>query len=85
MKDSRGRGAIRLGDMTSHGGTVISASTTFSAMGKNVACDGDNVFCPQCRGVYKIAVTTSDRSHHGKKVAFHNDKTECGAQLVSSL
>lgn len=85
MKDSQGRGVIRLGDMTSHGGTVISASATFLVDSKNVACDGDSVFCPQCRGVYKVTVEASDRSHHGKKVAYHHDKTTCGANLLSSV
>lgn len=85
MKDSRGREVIRLGDKTSHGGTVVSASSTFLVKGKGVACDGDKVFCPQCRGVYAIAVATSDRVHHGKKVAYHDDKVACGARLLSSL
>jgi uncharacterized Zn-binding protein involved in type VI secretion len=84
MKDSQGRGVIRLGDTTSHGGTVISASTTLSVLGQQVACDGDDVFCPRCKGVFKITVVTSDRSHCGKRVAYHGDKTACGAALVSS-
>lgn len=85
MKDSNGRGVIRLGDTTSHGGKVISASSTFLVLGKNVACDGDEVFCPKCRGVFKISVGNSDREHQGKKVAYQDDKAACGAALVSSI
>ena len=39
MKDAQDRGVIRLGDTTSHGGEVISASDTLKALGKAVALD----------------------------------------------
>lgn len=36
---------ITLGDKTSHGGIVISASADFLHEGQPVACDGDQVIC----------------------------------------
>lgn len=85
MKDSKGRGVVRLGDKTSHGGVVISASDSFTVRGKQVALHGDTTFCPQCKGTFPIQVASSERRHHGKPVAYNNDKTACGATLVSSI
>jgi uncharacterized Zn-binding protein involved in type VI secretion len=85
MKDSKGRGVIRLGDKTSHGGQVISASDTFTALGKKVALNGDMTLCPKCKGKFPIKVASSERKHHGTAVAYHNDLTACGATLISSI
>lgn len=85
MKDARGRGVIRLGDTTSHGGTVISADNTLMALGKPVACDGDVVACPRCKGQFLITVNDSDRAHKGKRVAHQGDRAACGAKLISSI
>lgn len=85
MKDGQSKGVIRLGDTTSHGGTVISASDTLKALGKAVALDGDMTFCPKCKGKYPITVDKSDRQHHGKRVAHQDDRTACGATLNSSI
>ena len=38
---------IRLGDPTDHGGHVVSAAASTSLFGKQVACLGDAVTCPQ--------------------------------------
>lgn len=85
MKNSKGSGVIRLGDSTSHGGKVTSASSDFKALGKPIAGDGDRTFCPQCKGAFPIQVPSSDRHHHGKAVAYDGDKTACGATLISSI
>jgi uncharacterized Zn-binding protein involved in type VI secretion len=85
MKNSKGRGVIRLGDSTSHGGKVISATADFKVLGKSIALNGDKTFCPQCKGTFPIQVQSSDRKHHGKAVAYDGDKTACGATLVSSI
>lgn len=85
MKDAQGRGVIRLGDSTSHGGKVISASDTLKALGKAVALDGDMTLCPKCKGTFAITVNDSDRKHHGKRVAHDNDSAACGAKLISSI
>lgn len=85
MKDNSGRGVIRIGDATSHGGKVISACTDFKALGKSIAVNGDMTQCPKCKGNFPIEVSSSDRLHRGKMVAYHGDKTACGAALISSL
>lgn len=85
MKNSKGLGVIRIGDKTSHGGQVISAQSTFKVLGKQVAVADDMTFCPKCKGSFPIQVPSSERYHHGKAVAYHGDKTACGASLISSL
>ncbi|MEJ8795700.1 PAAR domain-containing protein [Trinickia caryophylli] len=85
MKDENGRGVIRLHDKTTHGGEVITASDDMNAMGIPIALEGDMTWCPQCKGQFRIVPENSTRTHHGKAVAFHNDPTECGARLISSL
>jgi uncharacterized Zn-binding protein involved in type VI secretion len=85
MKNSKGFGVIRLGDKTSHGGTVISASTDLKVLGKCVALEGDSVVCPKCKGMFPVQPGKSDRKHHGKQVAYEGDKAACGARLISSV
>ncbi len=85
MKDEQGRAVIRLGDKTSHGGEVTSASDTLKAMGKGVALEGDMTHCPKCKGQFTIQPSGSTRRHHGKQVAYHGDVTACGASLIASL
>nr|WP_218892785.1 PAAR domain-containing protein [Duganella sp. 1224] len=74
-----------MGDLTSHGGKVISASVDFKALGKPVAVDGDMTACPKCKGTFPIQVASSDRHHHGKAGAYEGDKAACGARLISSV
>lgn len=85
MKDQQGRGIIRLGDKTTHGGEVISAAQDFTVIGKQVAVEGDATYCPQCKGKFSIHPSGSTRKHHGKQVAFDQDLTACGAKLISSI
>lgn len=85
MKDAKGRGVIRLGDKTSHGGEVVSASDSYTVLGKAVALEGDMATCPKCKGKHAIKPVDSTRKHHGKQVAYDGDPTDCGATLISSL
>lgn len=85
MKDHQGRGVIRLHDKTTHGGEVITACDDMKAMGVPVAVQDNMTWCPQCKGNFKILPENSPRTHHGKAVAYHDDPTECGARLISSL
>ena len=41
------KGFVLLGDKTTHGGQVLSASTTMIVNGKKVALIGDKVSCPK--------------------------------------
>ncbi|QJE00762.1 PAAR domain-containing protein [Massilia forsythiae] len=85
MRDQKGRGVIRLGDKTTHGGEVISAAQDFKVLGKQVALDGDSTYCPRCKGNFAIHPHGSTRKHHGKQVAYDQDITDCGAKLISSI
>lgn len=80
------RNVIRLGDSTSHGGKVISASSTLLILNKGVARLGDMVACP-IKGHGVNPIIEGDRSfiENGKPVAFHGHKTACGCCLISSL
>ncbi|MBQ5942159.1 PAAR domain-containing protein [Massilia sp. AB1] len=85
MNDQQGRGVIRLGDKTTHGGEVISAAQDFTVLGKPVAIEGDSTYCPKCKGKFPILPSGSTRRHHGKLVAYDQDLTACGAKLISSI
>lgn len=85
MKNSKGKGVIRLGDSTSHGGKVLSACDDLISHGKPVAVNGNNTFCPQCKGTFPIQAMSHERVHKGQPVAYAGDKTACGATLISSI
>jgi uncharacterized Zn-binding protein involved in type VI secretion len=85
MKNSKGLGVIRIGDKTSHGGQVMTASNTFKVLGKAVALEGCLTQCPQCKGVFPIQPSASERHHHSMAVAYDGDQTACGAKLISSI
>ncbi len=77
---------IRLGDPTSHGGTVVSASSTVDINGKPVARLGDSVTCPiPGHGVVTIVEGDAAWTDSGRSVALQGHKTSCGAALISTL
>lgn len=81
------KNVIRLGDPTSHGGKVISASAThFTVQGIPVACVGDTCSCP-IPGHAGCTITTGSPHHKvsGKSIAFDGDSLSCGAKLISSF
>ena len=80
-----GRGVIRLGDTTDHGGEVISVAHKATDMGIPIACVGDMVQCPRCRGTYAIVEGDPHYKIDGVPVALHGHKTACGAALISSV
>jgi len=79
------RAWVRLGDKTSHGGTVIQASAYTYSGGIQVARVGDLVKCPK-KGHGTCPIVSGDNTLivDGKPVARHGDKTSCGASLISS-
>lgn len=81
----KGKGVIRLGDSTSHGGRVISVTHTPTDMGIPIACVGDMTVCPTCKGTFPIAEGDAGCTIGGAPVAFHGHKTACGASLLSSV
>ena len=81
----KGRGIIRAGDKTDHGGTVLAASSGTIVMGKPAALKGDLTNCPQCKGTFPINPDGEGAKHAGKPYAYQDDVTACGAKLISSL
>jgi len=81
----QGRGVIRLGDKTDHGGKVTSASSGTTVMGLAAALDGDMTVCPKCKGSFPIRPDGAGARHQGRPYAYDGDKTACGATLISSL
>ena len=80
----KGRGIVRLHDKTSHGGEVITASGP-TIMGLPATRDGDMTHCPKCKGDFAIVTDGLGATHYGRKMAYLDDKTACGATLISSL
>lgn len=80
------RAVIRLGDPTSHGGTVIAVAATHHCVdGIGVARVGDLCSCPQ-RGHGPCTIVEGDPHYtvDGIPVAFEGHKTSCGAMLIAS-
>jgi uncharacterized Zn-binding protein involved in type VI secretion len=80
-----GRGVIRMGDKTDHGGEVITASSGTTVMGKAAVLAADTTYCPSCKGKFAVKPDGKGASHEGRAYAYHGDVTECGAHLIASL
>ena len=80
------RRVIRLGDRTSHGGYVVSATSRFTVMGIDVARLGDQCTCPKKdhNNCY-IVEGDPDWTIDGVAVALEGHKLSCGAVLISSM
>ena len=80
------RGIIRIGDLTSGGGTVLTGSTVMKFDGIGVARQGDLVLCPlPGHGLNAIATGHSAFKEGGRPVAFLGHLCLCGCVLISSL
>lgn len=79
------RGLVLLGDKTTHGGEVISASSAFTVNGKKVALVGDMISCPlPGHGKNAIIEGYSQRKYQGRPVAVDGCQCQCGCKLISS-
>jgi uncharacterized Zn-binding protein involved in type VI secretion len=80
------RGVIRVGDSTSHGGTVETGKAQSIVMRRAVACVGDRCTCP-VSGHDDCVIAEGDPNVliDGGAVAFDGHKTSCGATLISSV
>jgi uncharacterized Zn-binding protein involved in type VI secretion len=80
------RRVIRLGDRTSHGGYVVSATSQFTVMGMDVARLGDKCTCPK-KGHNNCYIVEGDPDWtiDGVPVALEGHKLSCGAVLISSM
>lgn len=74
---------IVLGDKTTHGGKVISASAMFSYGGIQVARVGDKVYCPKCDGTHTIIEGASFAFNNSLNITRHGDVVSCGARLLA--
>lgn len=79
-----GRPIIRIGDKTSHGGTVKQGFPYYTIEGRSAAGLGHMVACPQCKGVFPIADGVPSFCVDGGLVAIEGMKTSCGATLIAS-
>lgn len=76
---------VLLGDKTTHGGEVISASSTMIVNNKKVALVGDKVNCPkEGHGINDIIEGSLEWSSDGKLVVVDGCHCECGCQVISS-
>lgn len=81
-----GKRVIRLGDPTTHGGVVVSATEHLQMFDKPVARLGDKVTCPiPGHGVCTIVEGDPLWSIDGIPVALEGHKTSCGASLILTL
>ena len=78
-----GKEVILLGDMTTHGGNIITASSDLTHKGIKVARVGDMVACPRCKGVFPIVQGSPATVDLFANIARHGDKVACGATLIS--
>jgi uncharacterized Zn-binding protein involved in type VI secretion len=82
MEGSMAGPLIVLGDRTSHGGSVIEASTLSDCDGKGIARVGDMTVCPR-HGRSPIVSGDTTFIVDGKAAARHGDKAGCGATLIA--
>ncbi|WMY72553.1 PAAR domain-containing protein [Buttiauxella selenatireducens] len=79
------KGFVLLGDKTTHGGVVISASSSMIVNGKKVALVGDKVSCPiPFHGVNAIIEGSPEWMSDGKAIVVDGCKCQCGCQVISS-
>lgn len=75
---------VVLNDATSHGGRVISASSTFEIEGKNSALLNDTVSCPE-HGSNPIVECDMSYEENGRGIVVHGCKSACGSVVYASL
>jgi uncharacterized Zn-binding protein involved in type VI secretion len=77
---------VRLGDSTSHGGSVTSAVSQTNLMGIQIAVVGDSCSCPLPNHT-NCTIVEGDPNWTigGKPVALHGHKVSCGANLIASI
>ncbi|MDN7427668.1 hypothetical protein CFB89_19450 [Burkholderia sp. AU16741] len=73
---------VCLGDSTTHGGTVKTASSTFALDGRKVALLHDIVSCPE-HGDNRIIETGVGYSESGRRWVVDRCRTECGSHVVA--
>lgn len=72
-----------LGDATTHGGKIVSASSTLFVNGIRVALVGDMVACPK-HGTNRIIEGDPTAFENGVSVVVDRCLCECGCRVISS-
>lgn len=73
---------VRIGDTSSHGGSMVSASAQYTADGKQVCVSGDSHSCPiPGHGVTPVTGTGKVTSG-GKNTVKVGDSAGCGATIT---
>ncbi|ROP49459.1 putative Zn-binding protein involved in type VI secretion [Enterobacter sp. BIGb0383] len=72
-----------LGDATTHGGKIISASSSMFINGLQVALAGDIISCP-IHGPNRIIEGDPRAFENGVSVVVHACLCECGCRIISS-
>lgn len=81
-----GKNVVRLGDPTTHGGMVITASSTTIIEGKPVALVGDLVSCPvPYHGINPIIGSASKCISDGKLMAMDQCLCACGCKVIATI
>lgn len=76
---------VCLGDATTHGGKVISASSTMFINGGQVALVDDLVFCPiSGHGSNRIIEGDPTATEEGISIVVDGCLCECGCRVISS-
>ncbi|RUJ58002.1 PAAR domain-containing protein [Pseudomonas aeruginosa] len=79
-----GKAQSIVGDVTSHGGVVISGNPTHTWNNIPIARQGDLVTCPKCPPhIFKIAEGLAMATSNGQPMAAEGHKTTCGAVLIA--
>ena len=71
------KAAVRHGDPTTTGGTVMAFQATIFDDGKRIALTGEEATCGRCDGVFKIAGTGQGMSDNGRPVVVDGDLVLC--------
>ena len=79
-----GKEVVCLGDLTTHGGRVITATGITIYNGLRIARVGDKVSCPRCEGEHVIVEGALIYKENDKCVATHGNAVSCGARLVAN-
>jgi uncharacterized Zn-binding protein involved in type VI secretion len=78
-----GKQVARVGDSTSHGGTIVSGASQTMVDGKAIARQGDTHECGYWyHGSGEITGGSSTVMVEGKPVARVGDSTDCGAEIT---
>jgi uncharacterized Zn-binding protein involved in type VI secretion len=76
------RNPVCLGDATSHGGKVITASSTYTFDGRKPAVPGDMVSCPE-HGDNPIMEGGEGFTDEGRPLVVDRCRTRCGSYVIA--